>query len=167
MSGQPRSVILIDDPDTTNNAILDGVLAYWNRKRGSHAMPSAAEIMFSEIPEYRPWLSFADVVDGYEDFRYTFVGQRVVEYFLFNATGHSVREAFGAARVGRTQIDSVLWLFRKASLSRRPLFVSGNRAEWRGLYFRDYEALYLPLSENGVTTTAVMCAFTYKDFEDA
>jgi hypothetical protein len=117
----------------------------------------------AELAAYRPWLSYADVLPGSDDFRYTFVGHRIVQYFIFDATGFTVREAFGAALVGRTTIGGVLWIFQKASLSRRPVRVEGKGTEWRGLVFRDYDALYLPLSEKGIVANSVMCAFTYKE----
>ena len=39
--------------------------------------------------------------------------------------------------------------------------VTGGGGDWRGHYYPDYDALYLPLSDNGATANMVMCIFTF------
>ncbi|MEI9996176.1 MAG: PAS domain-containing protein [Rhizomicrobium sp.] len=161
MAAQPVSVTIAENPAATDNPILDFFLTYWAAKRGTRAMPSRADIAPADLKEHLGWLCFLDVLPEREDFRFRLIGSRVADYFLADATGHTVREAYGAAKAGSIATDSVLWILRKTCASRTPLRVTGGGGEWRGHYFPDYDALYLPLSENGATANMVMCIFTF------
>jgi hypothetical protein len=154
------SFVIEQNPKETGNPILDAVLQYWQAKRGTHAIPSYANLDPVETKEFRDWLSFATALPEYEDFRYTFVGRRVVEYFGSDATGLTVNQAYRAAGAGRTAIESVLWVFRNACMSRAPLRVTGSGGDWHERYFPAYDALYLPLSDQGPIANIVMCCFT-------
>jgi hypothetical protein len=159
MPAQP--VTVTENPASTDNPILDFFLTYWAARRGLRAMPSRAEIVPVELKEHLGWLCFVDALPEYNDFRFRLIGSRVAEYFLADATGLTVREAYGAAKAGRVATDSVLWILRATCLSRAPMRVTGGGGEWRGRVFPDFDALYLPLSENGATANMVMCAFTF------
>jgi hypothetical protein len=161
MAAQPVSVTLAENPQATDNPILDFFLTYWAAKRGARAMPSRADIAPANLKEHLGWLCFIDALPEYTDFRFRLVGSRVAQYFLADATGLTVREAYAAAKAERAATESVLWILRKTCLSRVPMRVTGGGGEWRGHFFPDYDALYLPLSENGATANMVMCSFTF------
>jgi hypothetical protein len=161
MAAQPVSVTLAENPQATDNPILDFFLAYWAAKRGARAMPSRADIVPADLKEHLGWLCFMDALPEYTDFRFRLVGSRVAQYFLADATGLTVREAYAAAKAERVATESVLWILRKTCLARAPMRVTGGGGEWRGHFFPDYDALYLPLSENGATANMVMCSFTF------
>lgn len=161
MVAQPVALTITEDALATDNPILSFFQDYWNKKRADRSMPSRGEIVPGQLKKYLGWLCFVEALPEYEDFRFRLVGSRVAEYFLSDATGLTVKEAYAAAKAGRVATDSVLWIFRKTCSSRVPMRVTGGGGEWRGQFFPDYDALYLPLSENGVTSNMVMCSFTF------
>jgi hypothetical protein len=161
MAAQPVSVTVSENPSVTDNPILDFFLTYWAGRRGDRPMPARGDIVANDLKEHLGWLCFIEAQPGYEDFRFRLIGSRVAEYFLADATGLTVREAYAAASAGRVATDSVLWILRKTCQSRGPMRVTGSGGEWRGHFYPDYDALYLPLSENGATANMVMCSFTF------
>lgn len=161
MSGQPVAVTIVENAATTDNPILDFFLARWKEKCGARMMPSRGEIVAADLKKHLGWLCFVEAMPDYNDFRFRLIGSRVAEYFLSDATGLTVKEAYAAANAGRVATESVLWIFRKTCLSRVPMRVTGGGGEWRDHFYPDYDALYLPLSENGVTANMVMCSFTF------
>jgi hypothetical protein len=158
MSSSP---VVTENPARLDNPILDAFLDYWNARRGARAMPSRAEINPNDVKAYLGWLCFIEALPAYEDFRFRLIGSRVGEYFLSDATGLTVREAYAAANAGRSATDNVLWILRKTCNARVPMRVTGDGGDWRGRYYPDYDALYLPLSESGVAANIVMCGFTF------
>ena len=161
MAAQPVSVTVSENPSLTDNPILDFFLAYWGAKRGSRAMPSRADIVPAQLKEHLGWLCFIEALPEYNDFRFRLICSRVAEYFLADATGLTVREAYGAAKAGRAATEAVLWILRKTCAARVPMRVTGGGGEWRGHFYPDYDALYLPLSEDGAAANMVMCSFTF------
>lgn len=155
------SVTVTDNPSATDNPILDFFLSYWTAKRGARAMPSRPEIVPSDLKEHLGWLCFIEAVGDYSDFRFRLIGSRVAEYFLSDATGQTVREAYAAAEAGRAATDNVLSILRTTCVARTPMRVTGGGGEWRRHFYPDYDALYLPLSDNGTTANMVMCSFTF------
>lgn len=161
MALQPASAVVTENPQHLDNPILDGVLDYWNRRRGARPMPSRAEIRPGDLKAHLGWLCFIEALPEFDDFRFRLVGSRVADYFLSEATGLTVREAYGTAKAERSATDAVLWILRTTCTRRVPMRVTGGGGEWRDHLFPDYDALYLPLSQNGVTANMVMCGFTF------
>jgi hypothetical protein len=161
MVAQPVAVTVTENAAAVDNPILGFFQDYWNEKRGDRPMPSRREIVPAQLKKYLGWLCFVEALPEYDDFRFRLIGSRVAEYFLSDATGLTVKEAYGAAKAGRAATDSVLWILRKTCSSRVPMRVTGGGGEWRDHFYPDYDALYLPLSENGVTANMVMCSFTF------
>jgi hypothetical protein len=157
------STIIDENPSTTENPVLDAVLEVWREARRGYAMPAFAALDHKALEHYRGWLSFATALPRYDDFRYSFVGPRVVDYFGSNATGLTIREAYTAAGAGRNAIDSVLWMFRTVCFKHVPLRLTGSGGEYHGRWFPAYDTIYLPLSDSGMIANAVMCAFTTLD----
>lgn len=75
---------------------------YWNRKRGSHLMPSRGDIDPTEIPRLLPHLRMVDVL--YEPdlkFRYRLVGTAVVELMGIDITGRYIDESLFDANTAK------------------------------------------------------------------
>lgn len=159
MIDQPVATVVTENPSSLDNPILDSFLDYWNARRSERTMPSRAAIQANDLKTYIGWLCFMEVLP--DDFRFRLVGTRVADYFFSDATGLTVREAYAAAGAGRSATDAVLWILRKTCSARVPMRVTGAGGDWRGHYYPDYDVLYLPLSDNGVTANMVMCAFTF------
>ena len=124
-------------------------------------MPSRGDIKPGEVKSYLGWLCFMEALPDYCDFRFRLIGSRVAEYFLGEATGLTVKEAYAAANASAEATANVLWILRKTCRARHPIRVTGEGGQWCGHFYPDYDALYLPLAEDGETSNMVMCAFTF------
>lgn len=161
MHSQPSLAVVVEDPARLDNPILDTFLDYWNSRRGTRPMPSRADIHPADLKTHLGWLCFIEALPGNEDFRFRLIGSRVAEYFLSEATGLTVREAYAAAGASEEETHAVLWILRRTSAARHPMRVTGDSGDWRGRPYPDYDALYLPLSEDGTKVNMVMCGFTF------
>lgn len=146
------------DPKRLDHPVLAAVKAYWDEKRGQRLMPSRAEIDPIELKDHLGWILLLDVLDDYRDFRFRLIGTKVTRYFFTDTTGKTVREAF--AHFGPTAINGVLAVYRKTARDCIPMRAYGD-AGWLGQAFYDFDALYLPLSDDGVTANKILSAFTF------
>ena len=146
------------DPQNIEQPILRFLKEYWDKKRGARAMPSRADIKPSEMKEYLGWVILVDVLPGYDDFRYRTIGSRVSQYFLADSTGRTIREAFAA--YGEGAVNAVVAVHRKAARDRVALRSYGG-AGWLDRSFLDFDAIFLPLSDDGETANMVLSAFTF------
>jgi hypothetical protein len=158
MSSRISGVTLEVDPARLDQPVLAFLKDYWEKKRGAHAMPSRADIKPSEMKEYLGWIMLVDVLPGADDFRYRMIGSRVTEYFLTDSTGRTIREAF--TPYGEAAVNAVLLIYRKAAQARVPVRAHGGAA-WLGQSFLDFDALCMPLSDDGVTVNMIFGGFTF------
>lgn len=146
------------DPKKLDHPVLAAVKAYWDDKRGERLMPSRAEIDPIELREHLGWILLLDVIGDYADFRFRLIGTKVTRYFFTDTTGKTVTEAF--ARFGPAAVNGVLAVYRKTARDCIPMRAYGD-AGWLGQAFYDFDALYLPLSDDGVTANKILSAFTF------
>lgn len=146
------------DPRRLDHPVLAAVKAYWDGKRGDRPMPSRAEIDPVELREHLGWILMLDVLDDYADFRFRLIGTKVTRYFLADTTGRTVREAFD--RFGPAAVNGVLSVYRKCSRDHVPVRAWGD-AGWLGQKFYEFDAIYLPLSDDGVSANKILSAFTF------
>jgi hypothetical protein len=146
------------DPQNLQHPVLAFLKSYWDAKRGARLMPSRAEIRPSDMKEHLGWIVLLDVLPDFSDFRYRTIGSRVTQYFLSDSTGKTVTEAFQP--YGEAAINGVLWVHRKTAQDRIPVRAYGG-AGWLGRSFLDFDALHLPLSDDGVNANMVLSAFTF------
>ncbi len=146
------------DPKEFTNPTLAFLRSYWDDKRGQRPMPSRSDIRPSEMKEHLGWILLLDVLDGGEDFRFRTVGTRVSEYFLMDGTGKTLREAF--VSYGEAAVAAVLATHRKVAREAVVLRAHGG-ADLFGRAFLDFDALYLPLSEDGQTVNMILSGFTF------
>jgi hypothetical protein len=146
------------DPQHLEQPVLHFLKDYWDSKRKSRAMPSRADIRPSEMKEHLGWVILLDVMPDFADFRYRTIGSRVSQYFLADSTGKTITEAFAA--YGEAVVNSVLAVHRKCARDRVVLRSFGG-AGWLGRSFMDFDALFLPLSDDGQTANMILSAFTF------
>jgi hypothetical protein len=146
------------DPQHLEHPVLSFLKDYWDQKRAGRAMPSRADIHPAEMKEHLGWIILVDVLADFSDFRYRMIGSRVTQYFLQDSTGKSVSEAFAAS--GEAVVNGVLAVHRKCARDRVVLRSHGG-AGWLGRSFLDFDALYLPLSDDGTTANMILSAFTF------
>ena len=115
------------NPVNLEHPTLAFLRSYWDAKRGERMMPSRTDIKPSELREHLGWVNMAEVMPGMEDFRFRLVGTLVTQYFLRDATGKTISEAFAPA--GEGAIKGVKAIFRKTARDKVPMRVFGD-AGW-------------------------------------
>ncbi|HEY2069603.1 MAG TPA: PAS domain-containing protein [Rhizomicrobium sp.] len=146
------------DPQNLEQPTLRFLKDYWESKRGPRAMPARADIRPSEMKEHLGWVILLDVLPDFSDFRYRTIGSRVTQYFLGDGTGRTLSEVF--APYGEGAIGGVLAVHRKCARDQVVLRSHGG-AGWLERSFLDFDALYMPLSDDGVTANMILSAFTF------
>jgi hypothetical protein len=156
MSSRPRGVVFEIDPAHLEHPVLAFLKDYWERKRGSRPFPARADIMPAQMKEHLGWIVLVDVLS--DEFRYRMIGSRVSAYFLKQATGKTVSEAF--AEYGQPAVDGVRALHRRTAREKVVIRASGG-ADWLGKPAFDFDALCLPLSDDGASVNMILCGFTF------
>ena len=159
MSARVSGVFTEINPTKLANPALVFLKDYWDQKRGTRAMPSRADIKPAEMKQHLAWVVLVDVVPDFTDFRYRTIGTRVTGYFAPDSTGKLVSEAFRSH--GEAVVNAMLAPYRKASRDKVIVHAWGA-ADWIGKAFLDFESLYLPLSDDGVTANMVLSAVTFE-----
>lgn len=159
MSARVSGVFTEINPANLVNPTLVFLKDYWDRKRGARPMPSRADINPSEMKQHLGWVVLADVVPGFTDFRYRTIGTRLSGYFAPTSTGKLITEVFHSQ--GEAVVNAMLAPYRKCARDRVVLHAWGA-ADWIGRAFLDFESLYLPLSDDGLTANMVLGAVTFE-----
>jgi len=129
---------------------------YWETRRGDRAMPSRGDISPAQLKSHLGWVMILEVLPGAREFRYRLIGTLVTQYFLNDATGKTVKEAF--AENGEQVAKSVNGIFRKVARDKVIMRTAGD-ANWLAEGMEEFEAIYLPLSDDGVDVSHILHAF--------
>jgi len=129
---------------------------YWETRRGDRAMPSRGDISPAQLKNHLGWVMILEVLPGAREFRYRLIGTLVTQYFLNDATGKTVKEAF--AENGEQVAKSVNGIFRKVARDKVIMRTAGD-ANWLAEGMEEFEAIYLPLSDDGVNVSHILHAF--------
>jgi hypothetical protein len=159
MSARVSGVFTEINPTKLVNPPLLFLKDYWDRKRGSRAMPARADINPSEMKQHLGWVVLVDVLPGFADFRYRTIGTRVSGYIAPGSTGKNITEVYQP--FGETVVNAMLAPYRKTARDKVVVHAWGA-ADWVGKAFLDFESLYLPLSDDGVTANKVLSAVTFE-----
>ena len=146
------------DPQHLQHPALVFLKTYWDAKRAGRPMPSRADIRPADMKEHLGWIVLLDALPDRSDFRYRMIGTRVTQYVLADATGKTIVEAFQS--YGDEAVKSVLAFHRKAADDRVPVRAFGE-ADWLGRALFAFDALFLPLSDDGVQANMILSAFTF------
>jgi hypothetical protein len=134
------------DPDNLASPLRE-IRDYWASKCGGRAIPRRADIDPLELPpQHMPYLSILEVLPDTNDFRFRLIGTGITERMGRDSTGRAVREVYAAA--DRETRDWMLETYQAVVTHRRPVLKRGTlRMVQKD--FVDFEALHLPLSEDG------------------
>lgn len=146
------------NPAKLDHPTLAFLRDYWEKKRGTRRMPSRADIRPSELKEHLGWVIMVDVLPGAKDFRYRLIGTLVTEYFLNESTGKTVTEAF--AKLGPAVIEGVQAVMRATVREKVPILTRGDEDTFAP-GFEAFEALFLPLSDDGENVNVILHAFVF------
>jgi hypothetical protein len=142
-------------PDQLSAARLQQAYAYWDRKRGSRAMPARSDIDPIDMHLFLSYVMLIDVLKPL-DFRYRLIGTEVRNISHRDYTGMRFSEVPGKDR------GSVVWsnceqvVQTKAPFSRSPPYVGPQS------YLQKCENLLLPLSSDGVRVTMIMQVISFE-----
>lgn len=153
---QTLETVAQENPSHFDHPACVFLRAYWEQKRGDRAMPRRSDISPAQLKEHLGWVMMLDVLPGARDFRYRLIGTLVTQYFSQDCTGKTVAEAF--APNGEAVIKAVSSVFRKCARDRVVMRTTGD-ANWLSDGMEEFEAIYLPLSDDGETVTHILHAF--------
>ena len=154
---QPRAVIQAEsNPRSLANPALAFLRDYWHAKRGSRSMPTRGDIRPVELKKYLDSIVMIDAL-GDGDFRYRLVGTTITRYYLIDPTGRRVAEAWAPA--GEDAVTRVLTNLRSVAAGRVPVRLWGQ-IDWTGTG-EEFDALYLPFSDDGERVTLILNLFTF------
>ncbi len=125
------------------------VFRYWDRKRGTRAMPSSDDIDFLELRPWLPGIMLVEVVRGQaRDLIYRVVGERAVRQRGYDPSGMSVQQAaYG------DPVAVVLARYAVVVDHRAPLYCWGEPKPIPG---QSSNTLALPLSQDGTIVDRVL-----------
>ncbi len=129
---------------------------YWEQKRAGRAMPTRADVSPAQLKEHLGWVMLLDVLPEARDFRYRLIGTLVTQYFSSDATGMTVMQAFAPS--GDDVANAVNGVFRTCARNKVVMRTAGD-ANWLAKGMEEFEAIYLPLSDDGETVTHILHAF--------
>ena len=129
---------------------------YWDAKRGTRTMPSRTDISPAQLKDHLGWVMILEVLPGGRDFRYRLIGTLVTQYFWGDSTGKTVMEAFETS--GEAVAKAVNSVFRKVARDKVIMRTAG-KANWLAEGMEEFEAIYLPLSEDGDSVSHILHAF--------
>jgi hypothetical protein len=158
MSSHITDVFTEIDPQRLEHPVLAFLKAYWDKKRGGRKMPSRADIKPAEMKEHLGWIVLIDVLPDYSDFRYRMVGSRVSEAFPGAAKGRFISETY--RQFSELAVKGALATHRKAARDAVPLRTYGSAAAM-DREFMDFDAVFLPLSDDGARVNMLLNSFTF------
>jgi hypothetical protein len=161
MSTAAATIILTPTAADLDNPILRFYFDYWQRKRGDRAMPARGDIVPGELRPHLGSIIILEALPGLDDFRYRLIGTRVTDYFLGDATGTTIREAYALSDMKAPHVESIIDLHRTVCENRMIVRVKGPPGAWRGQFYPPFDALYLPLSDDGIAANMILTAFTF------
>lgn len=156
MAQQVLETVAQENPSHFEHPTCVFLRAYWEQKRGARAMPARSDISPAQLKDHLGWVMILDVLPGARDFRYRLIGTLVTQYFSSDGTGKTVMEAF--APNGEAVAKSVNSIFRKVARDKCVMRTAGD-ANWLSEGMEEFEAIYLPLSDDGENVTHILHAF--------
>ncbi len=140
---------LIPKPDLR---IIDDFVVHWHGKRAGRIAPRAAEIETPELGAHLHSSFIVDVIERGEDFRYRFIGSRLIESVGRDCTGHCVRSLY---RGQPEALATILDVFDLPVRQKCPIYVRGHIFWLPCRDGREFTAGLLPLSEDGFEVDAI------------
>ncbi len=156
MSQKSLVTIAQDNPTRFDHPTCVFLHDFWQQKRGGRPMPARADISPAQLKHHLGWVTVLDVLPGGRDFRYRLIGTLVTQYFSSDWTGKTVLEAF--AINGEEIAKTVNATFRKVARDKVVMRTAGD-AGWLIEGMEEFEAIYLPLSDDGENVTHILHAF--------
>jgi hypothetical protein len=129
---------------------MQALHSYWLAKRGDRSMPARKDIDPSEIKPLLPYVMMIDMEAPYR-YRMRLVGTGIVDFIGRDFTGRIAGSEMppDAARMMHAILDTVAEF-------RSPIFRAGKAYWWKEKAYRDFEACFLPLSNDDKTVNIIL-----------
>ena len=149
----------ITSTEQIESALIRQLFDYWQSKCRDGAIPRRADIDPSEIPKLMPNLLIVDIEHNPFRVRYRLVGTRIVQVTGFEFTGKYLDEMILDDDEG-----PFLESYQVASESKTPVL---SRIKWHldATTTSEYDACFLPLSDDGETVNMVLSIECYENVE--
>jgi hypothetical protein len=133
------------------------MLDYWTAKKGDRLMPAPTDMNLADFARHASKIFMIQVDHEPFDLSFRLVGEEVISNFGFNPKGRSLisldRELPG--------LGTLLHEFYKWMVSvRRPVGAGGTQ-DLVDKSYNNYEAIYLPLSQDGERVDRILAATVY------
>jgi hypothetical protein len=152
----PESITAAAFIDVPQDADLQALYAYWQRKRGARLLPGRADIDPAGFRKQLPHVMLHNVEGLGGAYTIRLVGGAIVQFVGKNFTGKPAgSEMQPAAATAMTQLlDLVV-------TSRAPKFRIGRAYWWREKNYRAYEAAFMPLAADGETVDMIFAGVKF------
>lgn len=156
MSGDSGGPEAAQDIPAPQDPVLLRILEYWQGKRGGRAMPRRADMDPPiELRGLASHIMLYDVLAPGQ-YRVRLVGQAIVEFSGYDATGKPA----GASMPPRGA-EITIGILDSVAASRAPRFRTGLAHWHRDKSYRKFEACFLPLSSDGERVDIILAGVTF------
>ena len=143
-----------DFPQSLTSDKLKRVYDAWASMRSGGVGPKRDDLSPALLRGVLAFTFVIDVVDGGEDFRFRFAGDRIIQFMGKHLAGTLLSEL-----TGNSFFDAMQGMFKGCVLSKAPVTSGIRQATYPGKEFLELEAIVLPLSEDGIGVTNLFGAF--------
>lgn len=133
---------------------LKGAYDAWDSLRSGRIGPKREELSPALIRSVLASTFMIDVVDGGQDFRFRFAGDRVIQFMGRRFAGMLLSELTSSKF-----FDNMRAMYSGCVASKGPVTSGVVAVTYPGKEFLEAEALVLPLSEDGANVTHLFGAF--------
>jgi hypothetical protein len=133
---------------------LLAVYAAWKEVAAGRMAPRRAELSPTRLKRATSWTFTVDVVDGGNDFRFGFAGDRMMQFLERGCEAPTI-----SVLRGDQFFDAADGLFRRCVANRKPLVSGPYPTRYRGKEHLERQVLVLPLSEDGIAVSGLLGAF--------
>jgi hypothetical protein len=143
---EPYAYVL--DPDVSDNATLQDLVAHWQRKRGPRRIPLRADIDPVELRKHVGSLVLIECLPEVDDFRYRLIGTSITQAYGRDSTGKTVRELYSTADA---EYCAFLLNLYRTVVARQCLARGSGSLRVVGRDYRHFDTLLLPLDRGDGT----------------
>lgn len=140
----------VDEP---SHPKIQSLVAYWTEKRGSRLMPSRADIKPHEI---KPLLPHVQMWSAEPPYVIRLTGEHVVQFDRASYTGEPA-----VTGLPPSASKMIVEILSGVVRTKAPLFRAGKAYWSERSSYRDFEACYLPLSEDGVSVNVILGGYVF------
>jgi hypothetical protein len=138
---------------TPEHRIIDDFVVYWNGKRAGRIAPRPGDMAISDLPAHAPNLAMVDVLDGGADFRFRYVGARIVKSLGRDSSGQRCSDL---CRDNPEVLARLTVAFKLNVTEKCPIYTRGRVFWVPAREHLNFAAATLPLSDDGFNISAIL-----------